>query len=642
LGWLFVAVLLSFYPRLVPFFSLYSFFFTTGYLLDFLFSGLTHDVIIPLLNIPSFYSALDIGVLINCVLSKDHLVVDPNMSLCQDGGCFCVGQPQYEGYCSLVHWQSSSQKNQTSSRSRSLLRGSRGSRNSRALKTAVKQPDLLVSPVLTASTFPPQHVRVSPRNLSSPPVPFNALKSASPPARSYTTTTKPLASPLSSADYKYNGTTRPLSVGASKNKHHDGGNTRASRIRASTDKPKTSKTNLPNQEETQPIQSSATAPTNTTGSLLPPSPSPPPSQRPRHKYTLSRSSSVNERPPNYANKKASKNLSLKQNKEAVTSTGFVEYNVKQQQRMGLTSEAVLRLDVSLQLLSVFKARTKQAKKAGMQNSKQYSCDSISEMTCIGDCKLVILIADGSHNGKGTKKEFEFHSTIKRTEFITTMNETHRSLVKQHRSLRTARVLGIVGLAKNKFKASVNRGKQGSRATSNNNGSSAINNDDTMAEEGSSTLQYRSSCEIAQCRKPDEHEYNENDVNRRDSFNRSHRRNGSMSRRAIKEAALSRSNLLCGEEYLLSVDHVLVMGQQHRAEASFASNKIKKEGKGKKKNSYGTGSRGQMVVTNYRVMFDDYNSANRVDYMIPVATISSLSVNKKMGKGKDFFWVSYSE
>ena len=590
------------------------------------------------------------------------------MSLCQDGGCFCVGQPQYEGYCSLVHWQSSSQKNQTSSRSRSL-RGSRGSRNSRDGERPPSPTftDLLVSPVLTASTFPPQHVRVSPRNLSSPPVPFNALKSASPPARSYTTTTKPLASPLSSADYKYNGTTRPLSVGASKNKHHDGGNTRASRIRAGTDKPKTSNTNLPNQEETQPIQSSATAPTNTTGSLLPPSPSPSPSQRPRHKYTLSRSSSVNERPPNYANKKASKNLSLKQNKEAVTSTGFVEYNVKQQQRMGLTSEAVLRLDVSLQLLSVFKARTKKAKKAGMQNSKQYSCDSISEMTCIGDCKLVILIADGSHNGKGTKKEFEFHSTIKRTEFIATMNETHRSLVKQHRSLRTARVLGIVGLAKNKFKASVNRGKQGSRATSNNssangtsggpsndgsgsnggsngsnNGSSAINNDDTMAEEGSSTLQYRSSCEIAQTRKPDEHEYNENDVNRRDSFNRSHRRNGSMSRRAIKEAALSRSNLLCGEEYLLSVDHVLVMGQQHRAEASFASNKIKKEGKGKKKNSYGTGSRGQMVVTNYRVMFDDYNSANRVDYMIPVATISSLSVNKKMGKGKDFFWVSYSE
>ena len=326
--------------------------------------------------------------------------------------------------------------------------------------------------------------------------------------------------------------------------------------------------------------------------------------------------------------------------------------------MGLTSEAVLRLDVSLQLLSVFKARTKKAKKAGMQNSKQYSCDSISEMTCIGDCKLVILIADGSHNGKGTKKEFEFHSTVKRTEFITTMNETLRSLVKQHRTLRTARVLGIVGLAKNKFKASVNRGKQGSSATSinssangnssspsndgsgsnggsngSNNGSSAINDDDTMNEEGSSTLRYRSSCEIAQRRNPDEHEYNENDDNRRDSFNRSHRRNGSMSRRAIKEAALSRSNLFCGEEYLLSVDHVLVMGQQHRAEASFASNKIKKDGKGKKKNSHGTGSRGQMVVTNYRVMFDNYSSANRVDYMIPVATISSLSVNNKMGKGK---------
>jgi hypothetical protein len=301
---------------------------------------------------------------------------------------------------------------------------------------------------------------------------------------------------------------------------------------------------------------------------------------------------------------------------------FVKFNVKQKQRFGgFKSEAVLRIDVSLQMLSILKARTKKEKKEGnMQNSKQYPCDSISEMTVIGDCKLSILIADGSHKGKGTKKDFEFNSNAELQLFIKTMNDIHNSTINKHRSakgMKKVNDLSMVGMTNaNKMKSITNE--------SLNNKSLFSPSIDQLFDyvSESTTLRYRCSTDISLKR----------DSLNSDSIYRptKHRRNGSMSRRAIQEAALSITDLLAGEEYLLCVDHVLVMGQQPLTTPSFASNKMKDM---KKKNTtYGTGSRGQMIVTNYRVMFDDYNSAKVFDYVIPVAIISSLSINKKMGKG----------
>ena len=100
-----------------------------------------------------------------------------------------------------------------------------------------------------------------------------------------------------------------------------------------------------------------------------------------------------------------------------TSVAFIEFNVKQKQRMGFKSDAVLRINTGIQVLAIFKARTKQAKQTGMKNVKSYPCDSVSEMSPFGETGLSIVIADGTHNNKGTKKEFQFITKEDREMFV---------------------------------------------------------------------------------------------------------------------------------------------------------------------------------------------------------------------------------
>ena len=102
----------------------------------------------------------------------------------------------------------------------------------------------------------------------------------------------------------------------------------------------------------------------------------------------------------------------------------------------------------------------------------------------------------------------------------------------------------------------------------------------------------------------------------------------MSQSAIEEAALSDTILYHGEEFLLCVDHVLVMGQQSSSIATFASAEKKSKKKKSTKKTYGTGVRGQIVVTNYRILFDGYNTKSGYDFIIPMASISSLTINKR--------------
>ena len=325
----------------------------------------------------------------------------------------------------------------------------------------------------------------------------------------------------------------------------------------------------------------------------------------------------------------------------------IEFIVKQKQRMGFKSDAVLRIDTSLQLLSILKARTKQEKQSG-KSSKSYPCDAISEMTEIGTCKLSIIIADGTHNNKGTKKEFEFLSRIYREQFVTAMNEQFDITVNKHRSLRHA--VKLVQTVNNLGKTSLSEGNNqqmtpendATMSTTKRNSSNfskpednffealieegiTDGNDKPVRNDGNGTLLYRPSSDIGRRQQKKvavELAAEDTDDNGR------HVRTSSMSRLAMEAAALSVTNLYHGEQYVLSVDHVLVMGQQSDSVGTFASGMTSK----KEIKTLAIGVRGQIVVTNYRVLFDAYNSPNQRDYDIPMATITSLSVNKKMGKG----------
>ena len=184
--------------------------------------------------------------------------------------------------------------------------------------------------------------------------------------------------------------------------------------------------------------------------------------------------------------------------------------------------------------------------------------------------LTVVIADGTHKNKGTKKEFEFRSSVERSHFLDTLQKIRTKLATFHKS---------------------------------NESSSNLDADNGVA----GIINYRHSLDIGM----------KNPESVAPFFPLKESGSGAYPHTPAKQEM----QLYYGEHQLLAVNHVILMGQQPSMSAMSSIFSRQK--------SLSVGVLGRLLLTNFRVLFDSYNS-NHTNCSIPLGIISWASQDKNTG------------
>ena len=186
--------------------------------------------------------------------------------------------------------------------------------------------------------------------------------------------------------------------------------------------------------------------------------------------------------------------------------------------------------------------------------------------------LAVVIADGTHKNKGTKKEFEFESVLERSRFLDTLHTLREQLTSTHQS---------------------------------SDGPTPADKDSLVA----GRISHRHSVDIGQ--------KDPSSIVPLFPLEPFSRGNGRHSPSSVKREAF----LYYGEYQLQGLDHVMIMAQQPSMSAMASSLSGQK--------SLSVGVRGRLVLTNYRILFDAYNSKS-TDCSVPLSVISWAAQEKHRG------------
>ena len=111
----------------------------------------------------------------------------------------------------------------------------------------------------------------------------------------------------------------------------------------------------------------------------------------------------------------------------------VTFYVQQVLRLGRKTHATLEVDMDKSVVNVFKARSDKERRSGDESVKVFPCSAFTKFESYGTSTLSLTISDGSHSGKGKVKKFVFLDSNQREEFINLVQASNLSMANKARS-----------------------------------------------------------------------------------------------------------------------------------------------------------------------------------------------------------------
>eukprot|EP00943_MAST-04B_sp_MAST-4B-sp1_P009545 g9545.t1 len=114
-------------------------------------------------------------------------------------------------------------------------------------------------------------------------------------------------------------------------------------------------------------------------------------------------------------------------------TDVVTFYVQQVLRLGRKSHATVEVDMDKNLVKIFKARSDKERRTGDESAKVFPCSACTKFELYSSSSLALTISDGSHSGKGKIKKFVFIDGAQREEFVNLVQGSNLSIANKARS-----------------------------------------------------------------------------------------------------------------------------------------------------------------------------------------------------------------
>jgi hypothetical protein len=269
---------------------------------------------------------------------------------------------------------------------------------------------------------------------------------------------------------------------------------------------------------------------------------------------------------------------------------MVTFYVQQLLRLGRKEHATLEIDLETHKVKIVKARSDKEKKSGKESEKAFNCTAFTKFEKSGKTTLSVTISDGTHSGKGTVKKFSFINEHQRDEFVSLVKETNSAMAAFLRNRASVDIAiedrdGVLG-------SFVARGVSASVANSEAGQRSFLN----------LMLRNKKSVQIGELAAPSLSDPTE----REDS-------------ESGKKVTLYHP--FCGETTKIVCSHTTLVLYRSRVDKSLRRISFN--------NLYPKSIpvRGELILTQFRLIFNAYETLEKHDLEYPVTAISSI---KKQG------------
>ena len=112
---------------------------------------------------------------------------------------------------------------------------------------------------------------------------------------------------------------------------------------------------------------------------------------------------------------------------------IVTFYVQQVLRLGRKSHATVEVDMDKNVVKIFKARSDKERRTGDESAKIFPCSAFTKFESYSTSSLSLTISDGSHSGKGKVKKFVFIDPGQREEFVNLVQGSNLSMANKARS-----------------------------------------------------------------------------------------------------------------------------------------------------------------------------------------------------------------